>query len=69
MTQSIDDCLVSSDITAIGAKGFHGSSHEYIDLCRVHFKEIAYTPSAGTNGSDGIRLIDIQIEFLLLFES
>lgn len=60
--------LVCRDVTTIGAKGLCKSAHENVDFRGINSKIIADTTATGTKGTNGMSLIDKQVELVLLLQ-
>lgn len=68
-SELVDDVLLGSNITTVGAEGLGQSTHEDINLGRIHTEVVANTAAAGAEGTDAVSLVDIQEELVLLLES
>lgn len=64
----VNDVLLSSNVTTVGTERLGEGSHKHIDFRGVDTKVIADTTTAGAKGTDGVSLVDKQVELVLAFE-
>jgi hypothetical protein len=61
-TQSVNELLASCDVSTGGTERFGKRSHENVNFPRVNAKVIANTSSVGSDGTDRMGLVDVEVE-------
>ena len=59
---SVNEFLGTRNIAAGGAKRFGECAHENVNVPRVDAKVVAHAASIGTNRTNGVSFVDIEVE-------
>lgn len=66
--QLVDNGLLSSDVSTVGTERLGEGTHENVNTIRVNTEVVANTTSAGTDGTNGVSLVDEEIELVLVLQ-
>jgi hypothetical protein len=68
-TKLVDEGLVTSNVATVCTKRLCKSAHKNVDLSRINTEVIADTSTLHTESTDGMSLVDEQVELVLSLES